>query len=48
MPYALIRNSDGSYAVKNKETGAYKAKHSTKESAKAQIRLLMMIDKRPK
>lgn len=44
MPYAIIRNADGSYAVKNKETGMYKARHTTKASAEAQVRLLHAID----
>ena len=48
MPYALIRNPDGSFAVKNKDTGMFKAKHTTKASALAQIRLLHMIDAKRK
>jgi len=39
-----MRNPDGSYAVKNLATGQYKAKHTTKASAEAQLRLLHMIE----
>jgi hypothetical protein len=43
MPYALIKQTDGSYAVKNKDTGRLMSKHTTKEKAEAQLRLLHML-----
>ena len=43
MPYALIKQTDGSYAVKNKDTGRLMSKHTTKEKAEAQLRLLRML-----
>jgi hypothetical protein len=48
MPYKLIKHTDGSYAVKNVQTGTMAAKHTTLEKGKAQIRLLELIDKRSK
>jgi hypothetical protein len=44
MPYALIKHKDGSYSVKNKETGNLHAIHTTKQKAVAQMRLLYLID----
>ena len=44
MPYALIKHSDGSYSVKNKETGKIHSKHTTKDKAVAQMRLLYLIE----
>ena len=43
MPYALVGLSDGSYAVKNKATGKIMSKHTTKQKAEAQLRLLHML-----
>ena len=40
MPWKIVRNSDGSFAVKNKDTGRLAAKKTTKPKAEAQIRLL--------
>jgi len=44
MPYKLIALPDKKYAVKNTETGQYKAKHTSKKNAQAQIRLLEMME----
>lgn len=44
MPYALIKHSDGSFSVKNKETGKIHASHTTKEKALAQMRLLYLVE----
>ena len=46
MPYKLISHSDGSYSVKNVLTGFLHSKHTTLQKAKAQIRLLTMIDRK--
>lgn len=46
MPFKIIRNKDGSFKVKNKETGRIAAKKTTKTKAEAQIRLLNSISKR--
>lgn len=43
MPWALIRNSDGSYKVKNLETGRLASKKTTKAKAEAQIRILNTV-----
>ena len=43
MPY-LIEKHGNYYSVKNKVTGQYKAKHTTLTKAKAQVRLLHMIN----
>jgi len=48
MPYALVGLSDGSYAVKNKHTGQLMSKHTTKEKAEAQLRLLYMLMRKEK
>ena len=40
MPYALICHADGTCSVKNKETGHFFSKNTTKSKAEAQIRLL--------
>jgi len=45
MPYKLIKHTDGSYAVKNLDSGKIIAKHTTLEKAKSQIRLLHAIEK---
>lgn len=44
MPYALMKNKDGTYSVKNKKTGNLHASHTTKEKAMAQMRLLYLIE----
>ena len=50
MPYKLIAlppkvpGADKKYAVKNTETGQYKAKHTSKKNAQAQMRLLEMME----
>lgn len=44
MPYKLIKHSDGSFAVKNLQSGKIVAKHTTLSKAQAQIRLLHMIE----
>jgi len=48
MPYALIKHTDGSYAVKNKATGKIMSKHTTKQKAEAQLRLLHMLMRKEK
>ena len=40
MPFKIIRNKDGSFKVKNVETGRVAANKTTKPKAEAQIRLL--------
>jgi len=49
MPYKIkkIRNKNV-YQVVNIDTGAIKAKHTTKEKAEAMIRLLHYIDHKKK
>jgi hypothetical protein len=44
MPYGLVHNPDKTYSVINTETRVIKAKHTTKEKAKAQVRLLQAIE----
>jgi len=45
MPYEVKGpNSDGKYEVVNTQTGDVKAKHSTKEDAEGQVRLLHMLE----
>jgi hypothetical protein len=44
MPYALIRNKDGSIKVENVDTGRVYAKHTTAKRAEKQIRLLRAIE----
>lgn len=46
MPYKIISHSDGSYSVKNILTGFLHSKHTTLQKAKAQVRLLIMLDKK--
>jgi len=48
MPFVLLRNADGSFKVKNKDTGSVKAKKTTKAKAEAQIRLLELIRRKEK
>ena len=44
MPYKIIKNKDGTYKVWNIDKKEAKAKHTTLEKAKAQIKLLEYID----
>jgi hypothetical protein len=44
MPYVIDRLPDGKYCVKNKVTGKIHAFHTTLDKAKAQIRLMEMVD----
>jgi len=48
MPWKIVRNPDGSFAVKNKDTGRLSAKKTTKPKAEAQIRLLESLLKKGK
>jgi hypothetical protein len=45
MPYKLIKHTDGSYAVKNLDSGKIIAKRTTLPKAQSQIRLLNAIEK---
>lgn len=40
MPYAILRNRDGSYRVVNAASGRVLAKRTTRRRALAQVRLL--------
>jgi hypothetical protein len=44
MPYDKIHNKDGTYTVKNAETGKVHASHTTLAKAEAQMRLLHGVD----
>jgi len=44
MPYQILKNTDGSYKVINRDTGRVHAKHTTLENARKQVRLMYMID----
>lgn len=46
MPFKIIRNKDGSFKVKNTETGRIAAKKTSKNKAEAQIRLLNSLIKK--
>jgi hypothetical protein len=48
MPFKILRNSDGSFAVKNKDTGRLTAKKTTKPKAEAQVRLLESLVRKEK
>jgi len=48
MPYKILRNPDGTFQVKNPQTGKVHAYSTTKKAAQAQIRLLESIDRRKK
>jgi hypothetical protein len=48
MPYVLVKHSDGTYSVKNKETGKIHGSHIPEKNAKAQMRLLYLIESRMK
>jgi hypothetical protein len=43
MPYKILQE-DGHYKVINSQTGKIHSKHTTKEKAEAQIRLLQSLD----
>lgn len=47
MPYEIRAVSGNGFEVINKDTGAVKAKHATKEDAERQIRLLHAIENDP-
>lgn len=40
MPFKIVRNADGSFKVKNTDTGRIAAKKTSKPKAEAQVRLL--------
>lgn len=44
MPYAISHLADGHYRVMNTESRKVHSKHTTKEKAEAQMRLLNAID----
>jgi hypothetical protein len=44
MPYAIRKNSDGSYRVINTDTGDVKMEHGSKADAEAQLRLLYGVE----
>lgn len=46
MPYKIQKLKNGYYAVRNKN-GGYKSRHTTLAKAKAQVRLLYMIERMP-
>lgn len=48
MPFKILRNPDGSFAVKNKDTGRLAAKKTTKAKAEAQVRLLESLRRKEK
>lgn len=44
MPYVLVKHTDGSYSVKNKETGKIHGSHIPYKNAVAQMRLLYLVE----
>jgi hypothetical protein len=44
MPFEILKNKDGTYQVKNKDTGFLHAKHTTLNNAESQIKLLHYVD----
>jgi hypothetical protein len=44
MPYEIKRLKNGKYRVKNKDTGAIKARGTTKAKAEKQVRFLRYIE----
>ena len=44
MPYVIERLPDGKYCVKNGITGKIHAFHTTLDKAKAQIRVMELVD----
>lgn len=45
MPYKILAYKDGSYSVKNLQTGKLVSKKTTAENAYKQVRLLNAIEK---
>lgn len=48
MPYVIRKNKNGKFRVVNLDNNTVKAKNTTKKKAKAQIRLLYLIERNPK
>jgi hypothetical protein len=48
MPYSIMKNPTGSFSVINTKTGYIHAKNTTEKKAKAQIRLLYMMESKEK
>lgn len=49
MPYSIRKNNNtNTYSVKNKITGEVLSKATTKDKAEKQVRLLHMIDSKPR
>lgn len=44
MPYKIVHNDDGSYAVINARTGKIHAYHTSLTKAQKQIKLMQIID----
>jgi hypothetical protein len=44
MPYAKLKNSDGTFRVVNEESGDVKMKSGTEEEADRQLRLLRGLE----
>ena len=44
MPYTILKNSDGTYRVENKETGKVHAKSTSKANAEKQIIAMNMAE----
>lgn len=47
MPYEIRKVDGDGYEVINKDTGAVKAKHTSKEDAERQVRLLHAVENDP-
>jgi len=47
MPYEIRKVDGDGYEVINKDTGAVKAKHASKEDAERQVRLLHAVENDP-
>lgn len=47
MPYEIREVSGDGFEVINKDTGAVKAKHATREDAERQVRLLHAVENDP-
>ena len=46
MPYVITKIKNGMYSVrKNTKSGNFKARHTTLKKAKAQVRLLYMLER---
>jgi hypothetical protein len=46
MPYEIVKKPSGKFQVINKNTGEIHAKGTTLKKAKAQVRLLGMVDRK--